>query len=65
MDELGNLDQLKDELDGLLSWMMSWVSWIIEGWVVKLEDELRKVDELKDEFDEFLSWRMSWVNWMS
>ena len=28
MDEWGMFGELKDELDGLLSWMMSWVSWI-------------------------------------
>ena len=26
-NEFGKLDQLKDELEELLSWKMSWVSW--------------------------------------
>ena len=26
LDELGKLDRLKDELDGLISWIMSWMS---------------------------------------
>ena len=27
-DELGKFKDLKDELDELLSWRMSWVSWM-------------------------------------
>ena len=27
-DELGKFKELKDELDELLSWRMSWVSWM-------------------------------------
>ena len=27
-DELGKLDELKNELDELLSWRMSWISWM-------------------------------------
>ena len=27
-DELGKLDELNDELDELLSWRMSWLSWM-------------------------------------
>ena len=28
-DELGKFKELKDELDELLSWRISWVSWMI------------------------------------
>ena len=27
-DELGKLDELNDELNELLSWRMSWLSWM-------------------------------------
>ena len=27
-DECGKLDELKDKMDELLSWRMSWVSWM-------------------------------------
>ena len=54
----------------LLSWRMSWVSWMslkdelsklyeLKVELGKLKDELGKFDELKYELDALLSWVMS------
>ena len=64
---------MKDELGELLSWRMSWVSWMslkdelgklyelkVElGKLDEVKDELGKFDELKYELDALLSWMMS------
>ena len=52
---LGKLDELKVEVDGLLSWRMNWV-------LDELKDELSKLDQLKDELDGLLTWIMSWIS---